>query len=696
MFNYFSDISLWWLLPIGLLSAGLAWLYYYRPRKKAVQDWTKKQLRILTALRATGLFLLVLLLIGLLWESIHYRDEKPLFITMVDNSASMKNYSDSSKVKQRILDFQQKLEERFGDQFELMALEVGDKTGVLKNVDFSGRQTDLANGFEHVRELFFNRNIGGITLISDGNFNSGTHPMYSAERIELTPVFTLGAGDTTTRRDQLIKSVNTNEVAFLNNQFPIEATIDFNRMPKGPVSVSLLHGGRTIATQTVTCTNSVFDQQQVLFTVDAKQKGFQRYTIMLQHKSGEYTFDNNRQTCYIEILDNKNLICLLSDAPHPDIAAIRSVLEEDRQSTIATGLTTDYTLPKERPNLVVWYENGNKPNAALFKSLREKKIPVLLILGPTASSTVARSYDLGLTVPGGTQQEDVQASVSGGFSAFSFSTQFTDALQYYPPLRTRFGNYALPANAEVMLTQRLGNIQKKTPLFYVAQKENVRMGVLLGEGLWRWKIKEFSQRKDIAGFREFVQKTVQYLVVRQNTEPLRVTLPKRFNVTEDVEVKAEFYNEAMELITTPEIVLTLVSPQKKKSSIDFSPLSNFYKANAGQLSPGTYSWTVTATHNGKKYQKSGEFVVEDISVEQAETRSDFSVLNQLSGQSGGTFRPLKNADQLLDEIAKRGDITTLQYADSGYTALIDEKWLFVLLILIFGLEWFLRRWWGTY
>ena len=45
----------------------------------------------------------------------------------------------------------------------------------------------------------------------------------SAERIELTPVFTLGAGDTTTRRDQLIKSVNTNEVAFLNNQFPIEA-----------------------------------------------------------------------------------------------------------------------------------------------------------------------------------------------------------------------------------------------------------------------------------------------------------------------------------------------------------------------------------------------------------------------------------------------------------------------------------------
>ena len=204
-----------------------------------------------------ALFVVGLLLLGLLWESIRYRDEKPLFITMVDNSSSMQNYSDSAKVKQRIQDFQQQLEQRFGDEFELMTLEVGEKTGNLKTLDFSGKQTNLAGGFEHVRELFFNRNIGAITLISDGNFNTGTHPMYPAERIELTPVFTLGVGDTITRRDQLIKSVNTNEVAFLNNQFPIDVTVDFNRIPVGPTTVSLVHQGRTIATQTVNCTNSV-------------------------------------------------------------------------------------------------------------------------------------------------------------------------------------------------------------------------------------------------------------------------------------------------------------------------------------------------------------------------------------------------------------------------------------------------------
>lgn len=694
MINYFSDISLWWLLPAGILAAGLSYMYYFRSVKSG--DWTAQQRRLLSILRAAGLLLLFLLLFGLLWESIRYRDEKPLFITMVDNSSSMLNYSDSSLVRQRTERFRTQLEERFGDQFELMTLEVGERTRPYAKADFSDKQTDLSQGFEHVRELFFNRNIGGIVLISDGNFNRGTHPMYSAGRIELTPVFALGAGDTITRRDQLIKGVNTNEVAFLNNTFPIETTVDFNRMPKGPVTVSLLHNGKTIDKQTVQCTNAVFDQQQVIFTVTASTKGFQRYTVVVERKTGEYTFDNNQASCYIEVLDNKNLICLVSAAPHPDLAAIRSILEEDAQTEIVTSLTKNFTLPKQRPNLVVWYENGSNPNPELFRSLNVQKIPVLLILGPTTGTSVIRSYDLGLTPPGSNQQDDVQGSLSSGFSAFTYTTSFTDALHYYPPLRTRFGTFRLPPNAEVLLTQRIGNIVKKDPLLFVARRNDVKNGVLLGEGLWRWKIREFAQRKSIDGFREFIQKLVQYLVVQQNREPLRVTLPKRFNVTEDVQVKAEFYNEAMELIITPEIRLQLTGPDGKVNTLDFSPLSNFYRANPGQLSPGTYHWAVTAAHNGKKYQKSGEFLVEDLSIEQTDTRSDFSVLNQLARQSGGSFHRLKDADRLLNEIAKRGDITTLQYADSGYVALIDWKWIFVFAVLIFGTEWFLRRWWGAY
>lgn len=694
MLNYFSDISIWWILPLILLAIGLSYLLY--TNKKEASNWTAKQRVLLISLRAVSLSILFLLLLGLVWETIAYRQEKPLFVTIVDESESLSNGTDTSKLGKTITDFRAELKERFGDRFEFMDLAVGESTRPLKDLKFKDKESNLEGAFEYIREGYFNRNIGGIALISDGNFNKGTHPMYSASRIELTPIFTLGVGDTTSKKDLILKSVNTNDVAFINNQFPIEATVELNRIPKGPIIVNLLHEGKKIASERINCTNSLFEQQEVVFAVDAKQKGFQRYTVSVERKSGEVTYDNNQQSCYIEVLETKNLVYLISSAPHPDLAAIRSVLEEDQQTTIETALLSNYEKPKIKPSLVVWYENGNEPSADLMKQFIEQDVPVLMILSPTTPTGVIKSYELGITPPSGNQQEDAQASLSSGFSAFSFTQEFINGLEIYPPLRTKFGAYKLPENATVLLNQRLGNIVKTEPLFAIIQRKDTKIGVVLGEGVWRWKMKEYTQKQSINGFREFVQKITQFLTIKQQNEPLRVSLPKRFLVTENVEIKAEFYNEAMELITTPEIKLQLKDAKNKKTELVFSTVANFYKVNAGQLNPGTYNWVVSTSHNGKSYRKSGIFVVEDISIEKLDNSANFDVLNQLSQQSDASLHPMNQYKKMLDELEKRTDIATIQYADSGYVALIDWKLIFVLLVVLLGTEWFLRRWWGTY
>jgi hypothetical protein len=692
--NYFSDFSVWWLFPCLIFSGGLSYWYYFKSHQQA--SWELKQRKLLALLRGTGLFLVLLLLIGLVWETVTYRKEKPLFITLVDESSSELNYSDSNHVETQIANFQKALNDRFGNQFEMVELSVGESVQPLGKLNLNRKQTNLASGFDHIREVYFNRNIGGIVLISDGNYNAGMHPMYEADRIPLTPIFTLGVGDTITRKDQLVKSIVSNEVAFLGNEFPIEGTIEFNKIPKGPVIVDLMNQGKRIASQKVICGNSNFDQQLVTFQVVAKSKGFQRYTLHVENNSGEVTFSNNQQSCYVEVIDNKNTIALVSSAPHPDLAAIRSVIEEDQETKIITDLTANFTIPKENPNLVIWYENGSKPNPTLFAALKARKIPIWLIIGPSTPPAVIQAYQIGLKLPNGTQQEDVYPSIFAGFSAFSLTEDVVSISKMFPPIRTKFGNYMYPPGMEVILNQRIGSISKKDPLLYVSMVDQTKMGVLLGEGIWRWKMKEFTIKHNIDGFRELVLKMIQYLTVKQNSEHLRVTLPKRFVVTEDIEVKAEFYNDAMELITSPELSFYYQKKGKSQQKIGFTAVSNFYKVNAGELSPGTYTWKVIAKDKGKVYSKIGEFVVEDIAIESLDTRSDFSVLNQLAIQSEGSFHPLRNYQDLLDELETRGDIATLQFADAGFTALIDWKWLFAFLILIFGTEWFLRRWWGGY
>ncbi len=692
--NFFSDLSLWWLVLFALLAGGLSYFYYFRSVQKTT--WEKKELRVLFLLRSGGLFLALLLLLGLVWESITYRQEKPLFVTLVDNSSSMLNYKDSAKISKQISAFEEQLEERFGDKFELKVLTVGEKVGAEGKYIFKEKQTNLAEGFDHLHNVYFNRNLGGVVLISDGNFNDGAHPMYSADRLQLTPIFTLGVGDTVTRKDIAVRSVLTNEVAFLNNSFPIEVLVDLHKMPTEPVVVQLMNNGKVIDRQTVRASNSSFDQQRVLFTVEAKNKGFQRYTVSVERKKGEFTYENNAQSCYIEIVDTKSRILLLADAPHPDLAALRSVFELDKRAVIETDYTGGYTLKGITPSLVVWYENGSKPNPGLFQQFREKGIPVWLIVGPTTPSSVLQQMGLSIRTTSGNQQDDVYPTVSKGFTSFEFTQTCTDLLKITPPLRAKFGAVTVPNDAEVLLNQRVGTVAKKDPLFVILNGSKSKVGVMLGEGIWRWKMKEFMLSRNTEGFDEFVNKVSLYLTLKQNTEPFRVTFPKRFTVAEEVEVKAEFYNESMELITTPEIQLTVKKATGKTEKVAFSPVSNFYKASLGQLSAGTYQWTAKASYKGKAYTKSGSFVVEDIAIEQLSNRSDFSVLTQLSKQSDGSFHELKNADKLLKELETRSDIAVVQYADSGYTSLIDWWWFFALLILIFGAEWFLRRRWGSY
>lgn len=693
--NYFSDHSLWWLLPISVLAIGFSYYYYFRTEQTAV--WEKRQLRVLFSLRSLSLFLIGLLLLGLVWETLTYRPEKPLIITLVDSSSSMLNYKDSSRVKQQVGAFRKELPQSLGEGYEYLELAIGTNVRDLSNqLSFKDQSSDLAAGFKQIKERFFNRNIGAIILVSDGNYNRGMHPMYEAERIELTPVFSLAVGDTTLKRDIVIRSVNSNEVAFLNNEFPIQALIDFQRVPQGSYQVNLLQNGKVVQSQRAVVSNSSLDQKEFLFTILAKNKGYQRFTVSVQAINGEFTKDNNQQTCFVEVIDSKSNVLLLASAPHPDLSALRSVFELDQEAVITSELIQNYSLGKQLPDFVVWHENGLRTNANLFKQLQEKGIPVLMILGPNVNTSVLQSYGLSIKAPNGNQTEDVYPAIATGFNTFGLSADFTSLVPVLTPLRTRFGKFRLPANSVVVLNQRVGSITKEDPLIAVSQTPKSKIGFVLGEGLWRWKMKEFMQKKNTVGFEEFIQKLTQYISVKQNREPLRVTLPKRFNTLEDIIFKAEFYNESMELITTPAVEMTITKRGSKGFKQLFSPTANFYQLNVGQLASGTYDWKVVADNKGKKYVKSGAFAVAEISLEDQDTRANFSTLNQLAVQSNGSYKALDQYQALIREIKSRGDITTIRYEDTGYQELIDWKWIFALIIALLSAEWFLRRWWGSY
>jgi hypothetical protein len=90
------------------------------------------------------------------------------------------------------------------------------------------------------------------------------------------------------------------------------------------------------------------------------------------------------------------------------------------------------------------------------------------------------------------------------------------------------------------------------------------------------------------------------------------------------------------------------------------------------------------------------FVVTDVSLEKLASSANHNLLNQMATNSNGGFYELNNLDQLLNDIGDRTDIVKVTSEESTFKDIIDYKWLFFLLIVMLGLEWFVRRRAGSY
>jgi hypothetical protein len=197
-------------------------------------------------------------------------------------------------------------------------------------------------GFEKINVDYYNRNIGGIAFISDGNYNVGANPSYAAEKISLTPVFALAVGDTTPKKDQLIRNITVNDIAFLKNDFPVEVDLEAFKIGARSVNVSIFQNGQKVGNQVVQYKNGKRDFQQVSFVLNATKPGFQTYTVKVDAVENEYTLKNNTRTFYIEVIDARSKVLILGGAPHPDISALKEVLDANENIEAESVLLKDW------------------------------------------------------------------------------------------------------------------------------------------------------------------------------------------------------------------------------------------------------------------------------------------------------------------------------------------------------------------
>lgn len=688
MVSVLSDVYFWWILPIALCSIIMGLVLYLKEIRRSENK--KVFLSFLFTLRSFSLFFIGLLLLNLVYKQVEYKVQKPIFISLLDNSSSMLNYSDSNIVQSSLIKVNDQLKKRFEKDFEFQTYLIGEKVRQNDTLNFKDLSSDLSEGFDFLQDNFYNDNLGAILFVSDGNYNIGNNPLNSSERILHTPIFTVGIGDTVTKVDHKVKNVIVNKIAFYENEFPIKVFVESNHLKGRQSKVSIYKKGRKIE-EKILYYEEDLDVKEVDFLLNAEDIGVQQYKVVLSEFKNEYSVKNNTQDFNIEVLESRNKVLFLFDSPHPDISAIKNVLNKDDKITIESNFVSEYNGDFKDVDLVIWHEPIFRTGVSVQKLIESSNVPVLYIFGTKTESTFINKLPIGLKVDLRLENDDVQAIVNDNFQLFYLTDKLKTLVPLFPPLQKKFGSVELNDVNSIFLNQRVGGVVKKEPLFYFGRNSFSKFGVLYGEGIWRWKLEEYRLNKTNTFFNELIQKVTQYLLVRNNKDPFRIIIPNQINRADEVFLRAEFYDETFKLTTKPLIHFTYIDEKGLQYKNDFSILKDSYVLPLGNMLPGRYDWEAKTTYNNELKTKKGTFVVSDIYQEDLNTKSNHNLLKEVSSNSNGRFYTLDNIDSLIVDIEKRSDITSVSYAEPKFNKFVDYIWILFLISFLFILEWFLRR-----
>lgn len=685
----------WFILICVAVGLVYALVLYFRDRsfgeKSTKLNWLLGSFRFLTVT------IICLLLLTPVIRSTTTESEPPIVILAQDNSESIK----ANMSKEELASYQQKMEAlrtALAEKYALKTYSFGSE--VRNDIDFSfqDKSTNIAQFMEEMYDLYSNQNVGTLILASDGIYNQGSNPIYAGSKLN-TPIFSIALGDTIPKKDLILKKVYNNKIAYLGDRFNVQIDIAAINCNSGTTKLSISQRGKKVFEKVISIDNNDFFTTEEV-TLNANTSGVQKYTVTISSIDGEVTKVNNTKDFYIDILDARQKILLLAESPHPDIAAFRRTILNNQNYEVEIAYADKLTESVANYDFVVLHQLPSTRNniSTVMNTLLTKRIPHMFVVGSLTNLAAFNQSQSILKITGkGNQTNDTEGILKPGFNLFTLNPAIGDNIYKFPPLTTPFGDFTAKVDASVLLTQKIGSINTQYPLLVLGEEQNTKKAVMAGEGLWKWRIFDYLQHQNHDLFDEFLGKIIQYLSTKEDKRKFRAFASTNlYNENEAIVIDAELYNSSYERINDPEATLEITNEKGDKFPFTFNKTGSSYSINAGYFPTGNYKFEAQTTFNKEQLKTGGEFSVKSIQLEIFETTANHQLLHLISGKNGGQVIFSDQIEQLTSMIDAKGFAKPILFDTIKTRSLIHYKWIFFLLLALLSLEWFLRRYNGSY
>ena len=683
------SVNWWWVFIDLLLSAGVTFLFY---RKDSTLISLSKRLKYtLFFLRFFVIFCLLFLLLNPILTAFKTSNQEPVLLFLMDNSESIAlTHKDTIKLKKDISQFTNQL-----NSIAKTEVSAFDKSLLPQNqLNFKGKSTNFQSMMNELENNYLQSNVVAVVLVSDGIVTEGANPLDVS--LLGIPVFALGLGDTSVRKDLIVKQVYHNKITYLNNEFPVEIQGLAKNAIGNTLKIKVFYDGKLMNEQRFSIS---LIQQDFSFSTKIKAIGVgtHKITAIIEEVKGEITISNNSLNSYIDVLDERQKIVVLFQNPHPDIAAFKNSFLGNDNFKLETRAFKDGLIDLSKYNLVLVF--GMPDNKNDFKIWEEKllKSPanVLFVL----NSAVNFSYFSPSIVSFKSrvnQSNDAFPLLNSNFDLFNFSKDELNIMSNYPPLSVPYGNIVLPFEVSTLFYQKIASVNTELPLISFGDFVNKKIGFIFGEGIWRWKLQEARNNFDgeTPVFNHLIQQISKFMFIQEEKSNFMLDYKKSILEDEKMIIGAQLYNKTYEKINNAEVSLQLKSDNKKVLNFILPKTDDGYLLDIGLLSPGEYQFTANTIFDGKKLSRIGRFIVNEIKLESINLQANHQLLKQLSNRFKGDFQTFANRDKLLSKI-KSLEFKNKTFYDKIKEGLINYKWIALLLILLINVEWFLRKWYGT-
>ncbi|MDZ4702012.1 MAG: VWA domain-containing protein [Rhodothermales bacterium] len=707
------------LIPALLAAIALAvWVH-----RNTVPALAPAKRLLLTALRAAALLIILFLLFEPILERRLQTERPPVLAVLVDNSQSllltdMNGDSLTASAGEDVRDaVRAVLGADYPGELNLFQFDADlqerptNGPAEADSIGFTGERTNISAALEQVRDALSNKNLQGVLLISDGQYNTGRNPMYLAERFPV-PIHTVVIGDTTRRRDLQIRSVTTNEIAFVGDDLPVRVGLRTEDFAGERVQVALLENGALLANETVDLPAGTVEIPIDLNHIPTEE-GYRRLTVTVTRLEGEATYRNNSETVTVRVLRNKRQILLIASAPDPDVAAIRQLLETNANTEVTAavqkGAGSFYgqpaldSLASFDAMILVGYP-GAQADPAFLQRLSDTArdgVPVFFILGRQTDlrrlqQAFAETLPLEVQVVRSNAVEAAFVPTAAGLQhpvleAFAANP---DAWKQLPPLVMNDSRWQPWPDTRVLAVNEVRGVRLDDPLLAIRHRDGHRSAALLASGIWRWKNVPEDLSEAGEAWTLLFSNVLQWITTREDDRPVRVAPNEQlFSGGESVTFGGQVYDESLNPIDGAEVELDVMAADSTRYPYSMDGIGNGrYALDIGALPEGSYRYRAFANRNGAPLgEDQGSFAVGALTLEFKETSANPSLLRQIAARSGGNFLDPVNLNNLPDLLLESGRFVSTFTEERQDEELRRLYLFFAIVVTLLTVEWLIRK-----